>query len=80
MIEERHARWTGFEPRTLRERFLKVIAGAGYTKPEVIAEQYHPKYMSDVVAYDKMLQEYEQAQNEQRAYLDQHHVEASEVG
>jgi hypothetical protein len=45
----------------LRERFLKVIRGAGYVNdaPERICAEYLDEYMKDVPAFIAMMEDYE---------------------
>jgi len=48
------------EVEELRERFRKVILGAGYATADRILEEWFPKYIAgDRAAFIKMLVEYE---------------------
>jgi len=48
------------EREQLRQRFINVIRGAGYTHPEVICEEWFEKYMAgDVSKFVEMLVQYE---------------------
>lgn len=49
----------------LRERFRKVILGAGYGEPyaECVLTDYFDEYMKDVPKFVKMLESYEQSRH-----------------
>jgi len=47
----------------LRERFRKVILGAGYASADGILAEWFDKYMENVPEFVKMLEEYERRQS-----------------
>jgi len=64
---EREAVYRGHTRAALRERFLKVIRGAGYSDGISILNEYFDQYMADIPNFVKMLEEYEKDQAEQAA-------------
>jgi hypothetical protein len=64
--------WTPIPPaqdQSLRERFLKVVLGAGYsrTASEHILDQWYDFYMNgDISTFVKMLEDYERDQKEEK--------------
>jgi hypothetical protein len=52
------------ERDTLRERFRKVILLAGYTRPEIILDEYFDKYMENIPEFVRMMEEYEERYKE----------------
>jgi len=56
---ERAAVYAASQREALRERFRKVILGAGYKSAEGILAEWFDKYMQNVPEFVRMLESYE---------------------